>query len=468
MPKGSLLHAHLEAIFDVDYMIDQCFTTIGIHMCAEKPLLNSKDFKEAPFKFQYASSSVICGQNMQSNSIWIPGYESSSLIPIHVAASSFPHGGEAGFRAWLRSRCVIMPEHKSPHQHRGLDEIWASFGRIFPIIISIMSYEPIFRRGFQRAISQLAKDGIQYAEFRMGGWNNFRMERHDISVKDPFYIYRVLGEEIDLFKACAEGKGFHGARLIYAAKRSYTIETIKNRMEFCIRLKKEFPALICGFDLVGQEDWGRSLVELMPTLLWFRQRCHDQGLEEIPLFLHAGECLGDGDETDQNLFDAILLGSRRIGHGFSLYKHPLLIDMIKERQILIECCPISNKVLRLTNSIESHPLSALLSRGVPVALCNDDPALFEYRSGPDEEKIGLTHDFYHTLNALENLGLAGLGVMVENSVRWSCYEDQSTKKWKADIESGERGNGVKATRLREWHVQFEEFCHWIVAEFREP
>lgn len=464
MPKGSLLHAHLEAIFEVEYMIDQCFNTPGIHMCAEKPLLTSKDFNEAPFKFQYASASVSGEPKTQSNSIWLPGYESLSLIPIRVAASSFPGGGEARFRAWLKNRCVIMPEQPPRNHHHGFDGIWDLFKRIFPIVISIMSYEPIFRCGFRRALSQLAKDGIQYAEFRMGGWNGFRREGHDDLLADPFYVFRVLEEEISLFKASAEGKDFYGARIIYAPKRSYPIEKIMDRMEMCIRLKKAFPALICGFDLVGQEDQGRSLVELMPTLLWFQKRCHDQGLEEIPLFLHAGECLGDGDETDQNIFDAILLKSRRIGHGFSVYKHPLLIDMIKERQILIECCPISNEVLGLTSSIKSHPLPALLSRGVPVALCNDDPAIFGRGSGRGEGKNGLTHDFFFTLQALDNLGLAGLGYMAENSVRWSCYEDQSAEQWQAGIQNG-AGNGLKAARLRQWYVKFEEYCQWIVAEF---
>jgi adenosine deaminase CECR1 len=464
MPKGSLLHAHLEAIFEVDYMIDQWFDTPGIHMCAEKPLLNTKDFNEAPFKFQYASSSGTCEPTTQSNSIWMPGYEFLSLIPIYEAAATFPRGGKAGFRAWLKSRCIIMPEQPPRNHHHGLDGIWAVFGRVFPIVISIMSYEPIFRRGFRRALSQLATDGIQYAEFRMGGWNLFQKERHDTSLADPFYIYRVLEEEINLFIASAEGKNFYGVRIIYTAKRSYPMERIMDRMEMCIRLKRLFPTLICGFDLVGQEDQGRSLVELMPTLLWFRKRCRDQGLEEIPLFLHAGECLGDGDTTDQNVLDAILLGSRRIGHGFSVYKHPLLIDMIKKRQILIECCPISNQVLGLTSSIKLHPLPALLSRGVPVALCNDDPALFGCGGGRGEGKNGLTHDFFVTLQALENLGLAGLGNMAKNSVRWSCYEDQSDEQWQADIRDG-GGNGLKAIRLRQWYFQFEEYCQWIVAEF---
>jgi hypothetical protein len=123
----------------------------------------------------------------------------------------------------------------------------------------------------------------------------------------------------------------------------------------------------------------------------------------------AGECLGDGDETDQNLFDAILFGTRRLGHGFSLYKHPTLIDEVKQKSILVESCPISNEVLRYTASIMSHPLPALLARGVPAALANDDPALL------GQGTSGMTHDFWQALQGWENLGLAGL---VSASLRW--------------------------------------------------
>jgi adenosine deaminase CECR1 len=172
-------------------------------------------------------------------------------------------------------------------------------------------------------------------------------------------------------------------------------------MKFCIQAKKKYPHLISGYDLVGPEDDGRTLRDLTPELMWFQDECAKEGVN-IPFFFHAGECVGDGNSTDQNLFDAILFGSRRIGHGFSLYKHPLLIDMVKEKKILIESCPISNEVLRYTASIMSHPLPALLARGVPASLSNDDPALMGH------DTSGMTHDFWQAIQGWENLGLAGL------------------------------------------------------------
>ena len=136
-------------------------------------------------------------------------------------------------------------------------------------------------------------------------------------------------------------------------------------MQKAIQRKQNFPELFSGYDLVAQEDLGRPLTDLAPELLWFQSQMESLNLQ-MPFFFHAGECLGTGNDTDHNLFDAILLGTRRIGHGFSLYKHPLLIDLVKEKKILVESCPISNEVLRLCGSVMSHPLPALLARGVAV------------------------------------------------------------------------------------------------------
>ena len=229
-------------------------------------------------------------------------------------------------------------------------------------------------------------------------------------------------------------------------------------MKECIRMKQTFPDLIAGFDLVGHEDIGRPLVDLLPELFWFKKRCVEEGVN-IPFFFHAGETLGDGDSTDENLFDAVLLGTRRIGHGFSLYKHPLLIDMIKDKRILIESCPVSNEVLRYTGSIMQHPLPALLSRGVPVALNNDDPAIMDFGAN------GVTHDFWQALQGWENLGLEGLGSLAENSVRYAAFEDYSTKEWTEDVKAGAFGNGIRAQRMKAWASEWEKFCQWIVLEF---
>jgi adenosine deaminase CECR1 len=62
-----------------------------------------------------------------------------------------------------------------------------------------------------------------------------------------------------------------------------------------------------------------------------------------------------------NLYDAILLGTKRIGHGFNLALHPHLIEIVKKEKICVECCPISNIVLGYTKDLRTHPVRAMLA-----------------------------------------------------------------------------------------------------------
>lgn len=73
--------------------------------------------------------------------------------------------------------------------------------------------------------------------------------------------------------------------------------------------------------MVGQEDLGRPLKEFAETLLKLP--------EDIQFFFHAGETNWSGTKSDENLIDAILLGTKRIGHEFALVKHPELLELIK-------------------------------------------------------------------------------------------------------------------------------------------
>ncbi|WEW60676.1 ADGF domain-containing protein [Emydomyces testavorans] len=454
MPKGALLHGHIEAMIDLDLLVDQVLTVPGMYMASSGPLVSEKELQTNPLHFKYISTLPV---SSRYPTLWEKEYQPLTFLPVREVAAAFPSQGTEGFREWLKSRCTIAHEASLSHHH-GIDAIWDIFGRTFQVVDSILYYEPIFRACLQHMLAELHADGIRYAEFRLAFCFEFQKDQCDTAEEDYIGFFEVFDEEIEKFKASDSGKGFYGARMIWTTMRSYSNQEIVESMKQCILTKINFPDLVAGFDLVGQEDEGRPLVDLLPILFWFKKQCALEEVE-IPFFFHAGECLGDGDETDRNLYDAILLGTRRIGHAFSLYKHPLLIDLVKEKKILIECCPISNEVLRLTSSIMAHPLPALLSRGVPVALCNDDPAMLGHG------KNGLAHDFCQVLYSLENTGLSGIATMAENSIRWSCFEDQSQAEWLKDIKDGITGNGLKAARLKDWNVEFERFCEWVVLEF---
>lgn len=453
MPKGALLHCHMTAMVDLEYLFNVTLATPGMYFHAGEPLTSEDSLRTASVLFQYSKSAP----QGSSASIWTSEYAANTLIPATVAADSFPNGGRAGFIAWLKDRSSII-EKESLEHHLGVDEVWRKLNSAFLIIASIVYYEPILRLFLRRLFEAIVEDGVQWVELREVFVVPYRQENAD-ECDDGFNnMVRVIEEETEKFKATEKGKNFWGARIIWTSLRARGADTIIESMHHCIAAKKAFPHMIAGYDLVGQEDEGAPLKDLSPLLIYFRQRCTEEKLE-IPFFFHAGECLGDGDSTDENLFDAILFGTRRIGHGFSLYKHPKLVDMVKQNKILIESCPISNEVLRLTATVMAHPLPALLARGVAASLSNDDPALL------GQGTSGMSHDFWAALQAWSNLGLAGLGSLAENSVRWGVYEDQDQTEWSRDIDAGEQGSSVRAARMKEWKVSWEAFCQWIVDEF---
>ena len=458
MPKGALLHAHMDAMFDMDWLVEQVLTEKGLCILAPEPLKDEAARQTGLLQIRYVEQSPDTEDGKSGGSIWTSDYRSMTFIPIILAADTFPDGGTEGFKKWLISRCVIS-EDESLYHHHGLNAIWTKFQSCFLTIGWMLFYEPIFRRGMQRMLGQLAEDGISYVDFRIAFRFEFRMEGREEGEQGKFMdFFRVFDEEIAKFKKTEKGRRFHGARMIWTVVRSSDNRDMVPNMRECIRIKKAMPHIIAGFDYVGQEDKGRPLADLVPITFWFRKQCVEAGVE-IPFFFHAGECLGDGDSSDKNLYDAILLGTRRLGHAYSLYKHPLLIEMVKEKKILVESCPISNEILRLSSSILSHSLPALLSRGVSVSLNNDDPAILGHG------KNGLSHDFWQTFMAFENLGLEGLATMAENSIRWGAIEDQKQVEWFRDISEGYMGQGVKAQRLKEWRSEFEKFCQWIIMEF---
>ncbi|KAL4809939.1 hypothetical protein BDV18DRAFT_129912 [Aspergillus unguis] len=454
MPKGCLLHAHMEAMIDIDWMVEQALEVPGFYIESPKPLCPGPQWSE-PFEFRYRPG--IENESDEEVNIWHENYTPHRLVPVAVAARTFPGGLEA-FKAWAISRMTINEEEALEHHH-GIGDIWKKFGSCFTSIAGLFFTEPIFRRSVPRLLQQLHEDGIKYVELRLALALGQPFYREGSNEAEPDFLYflQCFQEEVNAYMSSSQGKGFWGARLIWTAIRSFPDESIKESMAHCIECKKAYPAVIAGFDFVGQEDLGRPLVDLLPLAKWFEQQCADNQLN-IPFFFHAGECLGDGDSTDSNLVDAILLNSRRIGHAFSLYKHPLLIDLVKKKKILVEMCPISHEILRLTSSIMMHPMPALQARGVPVSLNNDDPAVLGHG------RNGLSHDFYQVVAAFGNTGLSGIATMAEDSIRWAAFEDETDSEWMKGIEGG---SGVKASRMAAWRSAFEDWCEWIVKEFGE-
>lgn len=118
---------------------------------------------------------------------------------------------------------------------------------------------------------------------------------------------------------------------------------------------KENADMVVGFDLVNEEDYHAPLDEFLEQILTARE---EMGKDKLQFYFHAGE---SNARSNQELYDAILLNAKRIGHGFALIRHPKLIQMVKEKGICIECCPCSNMALGYSYDLRTHPARYLLA-----------------------------------------------------------------------------------------------------------
>ena len=87
---------------------------------------------------------------------------------------------------------------------------------------------------------------------------------------------------------------------------------------------------------------------------------------------HAGESAGA-----KRIWEAIqVLNVERIGHGTSAREDPELIAYLRQAQIPIEMCPVSNVRTKAVSSIEDHPIKDFYREGLAVCVNTDDPLLF--------------------------------------------------------------------------------------------
>lgn len=160
MPKGALLHAHMDAMVDFDFLLDRLMAMPGMHMSSDRALVDEAAMEHAVVQFRYRAREVSGGAEL-----WQSGYTPGKFLALTSVADAFPGGGRAGFLEWMKSRCTLHVRDSHDHHH-GVDAIWDKFARCFVFVATIIHYEPIFRLFLRRLMSLLKADGVNWAELR--------------------------------------------------------------------------------------------------------------------------------------------------------------------------------------------------------------------------------------------------------------------------------------------------------------
>ncbi|MFT5202118.1 MAG: aminodeoxyfutalosine deaminase [Candidatus Aldehydirespiratoraceae bacterium] len=143
-------------------------------------------------------------------------------------------------------------------------------------------------------------------------------------------------------------------------------------------------------------------------------RAREAGLHTIS---HAGEH-GPAWEVRHALEE---FGAERIQHGIGAMQDPDVVQMLVDQGVACDVCPGSNVALAAIESMDDHPLAAMLDAGITVTLGSDDPPLFG---------TTLLAEYEHAWN-LADLDEDGLRQLAINSLVESFASTEAIEAWLA-------------------------------------
>jgi adenosine deaminase/aminodeoxyfutalosine deaminase len=198
----------------------------------------------------------------------------------------------------------------------------------------------------RRLFERLASQEIRYAEVTLSA-GVILWKQQDLAA-----IFAALAEEA--------ARSPIAIRWILDAVRQFGADAAAPVFEFAAEHMTDGVVAIGlgGFEAEGPALWFRDLYA----------RARDSALR---LTCHAGETTGP-----QSIWDALEIGSERIGHGIRAIEDPRLMAHLRDRDIPLEICITSNVRTGSIASLEQHPVRKLFDAGVPIVLNTDDPALF--------------------------------------------------------------------------------------------
>jgi adenosine deaminase CECR1 len=284
---------------------------------------------------------------------------------------------------WARLKMVVTAEraYSGGQTH---NRAWACFNQGTRAFKGLVGYESVYRWYIGHIIDSMIDDKVMYAELRPMLLDKTMPSDDGLRKLGHREQMQIICEEVAKKRSELESmdqldKFPFGLKIIYCTPRSIPLTKMESELDDCIQLKLRFPDLICGFDLVGAEDRPNSVGFYADLLLAFQETCSELKIS-IPFMFHAGETLidtgGSSKPENSNLYDSLLLHAKRIGHGYALLKHPLLVEKYKEAGICLELCPISNELLHLCGNAREHPYPQLLAAGLHCTLNADNPSLF--------------------------------------------------------------------------------------------
>ncbi len=136
---------------------------------------------------------------------------------------------------------------------------------------------------------------------------------------------------------------------------------------------------------------------------------------------HAGE-----EGPAEYIWEALdLLHVSRIDHGNRCLEDENLIAELRERQIPLTICPLSNLKLKVVEDMKDHPLKKMLDHGLLATIHSDDPAYFG----------GYMNENYHAVVHALNLSKEDITRLAKNAFTASFLSEEAKQLRIAQVEA---------------------------------
>jgi adenosine deaminase len=248
-----------------------------------------------------------------------------------------------------------------------------------------------------------AEDNVRYLEMKLAsseldpGRTQDKAKRLEQKEKMFFAVKKgVAKAKEDLAKI-----GFSQiVKFMYTAERHESSEISLEDAHLAVKWSKDPSNDFVGFDLAGDEV-NFSIDRHKDAIDYVRENA-------LLITCHAGETASsEGYSNTECMKRAIELGAKRIGHGLAACDDIELIDLIKKNDITIEVSPTSNIATMSVKEWKLHPIKNMLKNGIKVALCSDDPAMFNTKI--TREYMGLyKHGLLNTWPEIKQIVMNGV------------------------------------------------------------
>jgi adenosine deaminase len=143
--------------------------------------------------------------------------------------------------------------------------------------------------------------------------------------------------------------------------------------------------------------------------------------EGLRLVAHAGE--EGGPDYVRGALDQLHV--ERVDHGVRSMEDPELVARLRDEQVPLTVCPLSNVALRVVPALGAHMLPGMLDAGLLATVNSDDPAYFG--GYVDDNMVAVQREF--------GFGDEQLARLARNSFD-ACFAPEADKqRWKAEVDS---------------------------------